>query len=32
MVAEHGDEIGIFGKVEHTFELEEGQQSPLALE
>lgn len=32
MVSEHGDELGIFGKVEHTFELQEGQQSPLALE
>lgn len=32
MVAEHGEEKGIFGRVGPTFELTEGEQSPELLD
>ena len=32
MVTEHGDELGIFGRVGPTFELMDGQQSPQLLD
>ena len=32
MVAEHADERGLFGKIEHTLELTEGEQTAERLE
>lgn len=32
MVAEHGDELGIFGKVEPIFELAEGEHTPFQID
>ena len=32
MVAEHGEELGLFGKVSPTFEIAEGEQSPQLID